>query len=68
MRVDEDVNLEKSTDVTNLLVDNFNIYMENTGGDVSWPNKKNERHNIIIHNIVRAGLLDSSQHEKNGAV
>ena len=37
--------------------------MENTGGDSSWINVNNERHNIIIHNMVIAGLLDSNQHE-----
>ena len=42
--------------------------MENTGSDASWLNGKNERHNRSIHNMVRSGLLDSNQHEKNGAV
>ena len=41
MRVDEYDPLAKSTDVTNLLVDDFNISMENTGGDASWLNVKN---------------------------
>ena len=59
VRVDEDIALENSTDVTNLLVDEFKTSMENTGGDVSWINGKNERHNIIIHNILRAVLIDS---------
>ena len=36
VRVYEDGALEKSTDVTNLLVDEFKISMENTGGDASW--------------------------------
>ena len=34
VRVDEYGALEKSTDVTNLLLDNFNISMETTDGDV----------------------------------
>ena len=42
--------------------------METTGGGVSWINGKNERHNRIIHIMVREDLLDSNQHEKNGAV
>ena len=33
VRVDEYGALENSTDVTNLLFDDFNIYMETTGGD-----------------------------------
>ena len=36
VRVDEYGALEKSIDVTNLLVDDFRISMENTGGDASW--------------------------------
>ena len=68
MRVDEDGALENSTDVTNLLVDDFNISMETTGGDASWLNKKYERHYITIHNIVRSGLLGGKQHGKNCSV
>ena len=68
MIVDEYGASENSTYVTNLIVYDFNIYMETTGGDVSWINKKNERNNIIIHNMVRSGLIDSNKHEKNGAV
>ena len=33
VRFDEDETLEKSTDVTNLLVDDFSIYMETNGDD-----------------------------------
>ena len=36
VRVDEDGALENSKDVANLLVDEFKISMENTGGDASW--------------------------------
>ena len=61
--VDEDSALANSTDVTNLLADEFKISMETTVGDASWLNLKNERHNIIIHNMVRADLLDTNQHE-----
>ena len=61
VRVDEYGALEKSTDVTNLLVDDFNISMETTGGDSLWLNGNNERHNRSIHNMVRAGLLESNK-------
>ena len=61
---DEDGALSKSTDVTNLLVDDFSIYMETTGDGASWLNGNNERHNRIIHTIVIAGLIDSKQHLK----
>ena len=63
VRVDEDSALENSTDVTNLLVDEFKISMETTGGDVSWINGKNERHNRSINNMVISVLLDINQHE-----
>ena len=63
IRVDEDSALEKSTDVTNLLVDELKIFMETTGGDAPWTNNRSERHNRSIHNIVRKGILDSNQHE-----
>ena len=42
MSVDEDVALEKSTGVTDLPVDEFNIDLKTTGSDVSCPNGKNE--------------------------
>ena len=61
--VDEDGSLVKSTDVTNLLVDYFRMSMESTGGDASWINVNNERHNKSIHKMFRAGLIDSNQHE-----
>ena len=57
--VDEDGALENSTDVTNLLFDDFNISMENTVGDASWINVNNGIHNRSIHNMVRAGLINS---------
>ena len=56
--------LENSTDVTNLIVDDFNTSMETNGGDASWLNRNNERHKISIHNMVGAGLMKSNQHEK----
>ena len=52
MRVDEDGTLENSTDVTKLLVDDFNISMETTSFYASWTNGKNEKNNRIIHNMV----------------
>ena len=63
VRVDRYGALEKSTDVTNLLVEEFKISMETTGGDAYWLNGKNEKHNRIIHNIVRSGLIYSNKHE-----
>ena len=45
MRIDKDVSLENSTDVTNLLVDEFRIIMENNGGDELWINENNKGHN-----------------------
>ena len=36
--------------------------METPGGDVSWTNGNNERHNRSISNMVRSGLIDSNQH------
>ena len=64
VRVDGDFALENSKYVTNLLVEELKTPMENTGGDAYWINGKNERYNIIIHNMLRSGLLDSYQHEK----
>ena len=55
--------MENSTDITNLLIDEFEISMETPGGDTSWINGNNERHNRSIHNMVIAGLLDSNKHE-----
>ena len=37
--------------------------METTGGDASWINEENEKHNIIIYNMVRTGLLVSNKDE-----
>ena len=37
--------------------------METTGGDASWLNGNNLRHNRSIHNIVKAGLLDINYNE-----
>ena len=68
VRVDEYSALENSTDVTNLLDDEFKISMKNTGGDAYWINGKNEIHKKSIHNMVREGLLDNNHNEKNGDV
>ena len=51
VKLDGDSSLATSIDVTNLLVDQFTISMENTGGDASSINGNNERHNRIIHNM-----------------
>ena len=61
--VNENSALEKSTDVAKLLVDDFKIFMESTGGDASCLNGNNKRKNISIHNMVRSALLHSNQHE-----
>ena len=62
VRVDKYSDLEKSTDVINLIVDDFNIFMETTGDDASWLNGKNEIHNRRNNNMVREGLLDINKH------
>ena len=38
--------------------------METTGGDASWTNRNNKIHKRNIHNMARAGLLDSNKHAK----
>ena len=63
MRVYNNGSPEKSTDVTYLLVDLFNISLENTGGYASWINGKNKFHNRSIHNMVISDLLDSHQNK-----
>ena len=50
-------------DITNLVFDELEICMETPGGDTSWINGNNERHNISIHYMVMAGLLYSNKHE-----
>ena len=52
----------------NLLVDELNIQMENTGGYAFWTNGNNEIHNISIHNMVIVDLTEINSHEKNGDV
>ena len=68
MRVNKDAALEKSTYVTNFIVDEFSISTENTGGEASRINGKNEINNRRIQNMVRVGILYINQHEKNGVV
>ena len=60
MRVDKCGALENPTYVTNIIIDELRIYMETNGGDTSWLNRNNERHNIRIHNMVREGLTVSN--------
>ena len=62
IRVDEYDALEKSTDFTNLLVEEFKISIKTTDGDASWLNGKNAIHNRSIQNILRSGLLHSNKH------
>ena len=57
------MNLANSTDVTNLLVDEFKISMETTSGDASLLDGNNERQKISIQNMLRAYILDSNQNE-----
>ena len=64
IRSDEDGALEKSKNVTNLLIEEFKMSMETTGGDESWINGNNERQNRSIHNMVISGLLYINQHAK----
>ena len=63
MIVDEDLPQEKSTDVTDFLVDEFNISLKTTSGDASCLNGNNESHNRSIHNMVISDLLGINQHE-----
>ena len=65
VRADEDISLTKSTDVTNLTIDEFKISMYTTGGDASWLNRKNEIHNRSIHNMVIGVIIDSNKYGKN---
>ena len=57
------IHAENSIDVTNILVDEIMIDMENNGVDASKINENNERHNISIHRTIRAGHFDSNKHE-----
>ena len=68
VRVDNDDALEKSADVTTILVEEFSIAMLTTSGDASQLNGNNERYNIIVINMIAAGIVDSDEHEKNGVV
>ena len=68
MRVDENGALEKSANVTDTLFEKISINMEINGGNTSWINGNNEKHNRIIQNMVRAGLIGGNKNEKNGVV
>ena len=57
------VTWKKATDATNLLVYEFIIAMETSGGDASWINGNNELHNRSIHNMVIVGLIDINKYE-----
>ena len=54
--------MENSTDITNLIIEEFKISMETTSCDASCINGKDERHNRSIYNMVRSGLMDNNQH------
>ena len=66
MRVDEDVALTKSIDVTDLLVGESDIALEAIFGYSSWFNGNNDHQNIIIHNMARENLIESNQHANEG--
>ena len=68
MIIDEDSALVKSAYFINLLVDQFTIFIETAGVDASGINGNNERHNIIIHNMVIACLLDIIHNGHSGYV
>ena len=55
---DEDGALEKPTEITDLLADEFNIDLGSAGVDTSWLNDKNESHNINIPVVIRVFLLN----------
>ena len=44
------------------LLMNLKKFIETTGGDASWINEKNKRHNRSIHKMASSGLLASNQH------
>ena len=56
--------LANSKHVTNLLVDDFNMSIENNGSNESYINGKIERHNRSINNMVRAGIIGSNKNGK----
>ena len=68
MRVEKYGALKKPTGVTELLVNSFNIDLENTGGYASWINRKNELHIRIINTMITESLVESNKYAKNGAV
>ena len=58
MRTDEDGALARSSEFTSMLLDEYRITLQTTGGFASWLNSKNERQNQTIHNMTRAGIID----------
>ena len=61
--VEEDGDLSKSTYFIYLLVDDFSITKETTGGNVPWLNGDSKTHNSSIHAMVREDIIDINQHE-----
>ena len=62
MRFGEDSSLVKFTELTNLLVDEFNLSLETNGGDSPCHNGENDHYNIMTHNMVILALIYNNQH------
>ena len=59
IRSDEGGEVIKSEDFCQMLLKEFQITAQTTGGYSSWINGKSERHNQTINNMTRTALYDS---------
>ena len=59
VRCDEGGELSRCEDFCEMLLKEFNIVLQTTGGYSSWINGKVERHNQSINTMTRAALYDS---------
>ena len=59
IRTDEDGVLARDTDFCALLLKDYNITLQTTGGYSSWINGKAEKHIQTIVNMMRSMLYDS---------
>ena len=59
IRCDEGGEVIRSEDFCKMLLDEFKITAQTTGGYSSWINGKAERHNQSINTMTRAALIDS---------